>query len=1041
MKRVHMLKRLRWALAIAVVLVAASATAAAAAPAPVLQVAMSSPDYVTAGRGMIVTVSVLNTGDAAFSGNLAVRYTLPVGVSIASTSEFRGGVADPTCQQTGQVEECDSDVTGVPAGGQIRILGFATVAPSATGTLVGQVEVSGGGALNDVVVPWAMVVGPLNAFAIKAFDIGMTAGTRTASVQAGAAPGELATHLSFLSEAADNLDFPIPTFFVTASPESFRDVVVHVPPGFVGNPLATPVRCQASQLTNPIPSSPEIPQCPLESQVGWVQLLGGDMVPLFNMQPPTGSPAQFGFFYQSIVITLTAKLRPSDNGIDIITHQAPSSIPIPQFLVTMWGVPGDPSHNPLRGGACLFGGLGRQDGTDCSLTTDRIPFLRTPTSCTGNPLMWNVDVDTYQHPEVNVPGSTSTPRVEGCQFVPFDPSFSITPTVTTAHAPTGLDTTLTNPQNNSPDGLSEADLRTADVQLPDGMTINPSAADGLQACTDDQLNLARDGVASCPDASKIGTVTLNTPLLDHPLDGSVFVRTQASDDPASGQMFRIAIEIRSDNDGIDIKLPGSIVVDPLNGGRMTAVFDDLPQLPFSSMLLHFKEGPRAPLVTPSTCGDNTATVALTPWSVDNAVNPPASFATTGCTAPAFAPSFRAGTENPVAGASTPFHVSLDRSDNDEQFQSLTVNTPNGLLGRIRSVVQCAEGDANAGTCPSGTLIGSAAVGAGVGSDPFFITNGQVFLTGPYKGAPFGLSVVVHALAGPFDLGTVVVRAAIHVDPRTAALSVTSDPFPTMLKGVPINLRTVRISIDRPGFMVNPTSCSAMQVGGTVTSTQGASSSVASRFQVGNCGSLKFTPKLSLSVGTPGRTSSGQSTPLSTTLTQPAGQSNLREVKVTLPTTLDALLPVVSRACTQAQFQAGSCKRAEVGSASAVTPLLRDPLRGGVFFVKHPGQALPDLIVALRGAVSLDLVGKITIVQSKYLTTDFSPPDAPVTRFTLRLTAGQNGPIGIVTNLCTKKARASTVGILMRGQNGASISVKQRMHIGGCGRTARASKRR
>lgn len=1028
------------AFAIAALLLAVAAGAAAAAPG--LDVTMLTPDYVTPGNGMVMFVSVLNTSNAPLSGDMTIRYTFPAGVGVADPDGgIRPGFPDATCTQSGQVDECVVDATGLPPGGQLRFKTATTVDPSATGSLAGSVEVSGGGVPDDVTTPWTAIAGPIGPFAIKAFGLGMTDGAGPPATQAGADPGELSTDIEFLTQAAENFNFvPGEGFLVTAPPESIKDVTVHVPPGFVGNPTSTPVRCTPAQLTTPVPNT-VIPQCPPESQIGVVQLNSQDIVPLYNVQPPRGSPAEFGFFYQSIVVTLLAKLRPLDNGIDIVTHQTPNSIPIDKIKVTMWGVPGDSSHDRFRG-VCLQNGQGN-NGNNCPLADPtREAFLREPTSCTGDPLGWGLDITTYQHPDADTPfsASTSTPGVNNCSLVPFGPSFSLTPSVSTPNAPTGLSTTLTIPQDNGPDGVAQADLRTAMVTLPAGLTINPSSADGLKACTDGELKLRQDGTATCPLESKIGTVTINTPLLDHPLGGSVWLRTQNSDDPLSGEMFRIAIEIRSDNDGIDIKLPGAVRPDPNNGGQLTATFDALPQLPFSDMTLTFKDGPRAPLVSPSTCGDNLATVSLTPWSVPSAVISQPGFATNGCGAPAFSPGFEAGVVNPVAGKSSPFNVKLTRGDGDQQFKGLTVYTPAGLLGRIASVIPCSNADANAGTCPGGSLIGTATVGAGAGSDPFYVTNGQVFLTKSYNHAPYGLSIVVHAVAGPFDLGTVVVRAAINVDSRTSALTVVSDPFPTILKGVPLNIRDVRISINKPNFMVNPTSCTTKSVAATATSVNGWNRGLSSRFQVGECASLKFAPTMSMTVGSRGHTHPSNSTPLTTVLTQTAGQSNLREVKVSLPTTLDALLPVVNRACTLAQYNANNCKRAEVGSAVAVTPLLRDPLRGGAFFVRHPGRPLPDLMVALRGAVSLDLVGKVTIPHGTHLATDFAVPDAPVSRFTLKINSGANGPIGVVTNLCTKKARNATVAILMKGQNGASITRNQRLHINGCGASA-ARKRR
>ena len=325
------------------------------------------------------------------------------------------------------------------------------------------------------------------------------------------------------------------------------------------------------------------------------------------------------------------------------------------------------------------------------------------------------------------------------------------------------------------------------------------------------------------------------------------------------------------------------------------------------------------------------------------------------------------------------------------------------------------------------------MGAGVGSNPFFVTGGRVYLTAPYKGAPYGLAVAVDAVAGPFNLGTVVVRQAIHVDPRTAQLSVVSDPFPTIVKGVVLHIRSVRVAIDKPHFMVAPTNCSKLQVGGTATSVAGATAALASRFQVGGCKSLKFAPKLSLSVGGTGHTRRGNSTPLKAVLTQVPGGSNLKSVSVSLPQTLAALLPVVNRACTLAEYQSGRCRKAQAGTAVARTPLLKDPLRGGVFFVRHPGRPLPDLMVALRGDIDIDLVGRVTIPGGTRLATNFDTiPDAPVSKFTLSLVAGSHGPLGVSTNLCSTRGKRSTADVRMVGQNGATITQSPRLHISGCG---------
>jgi hypothetical protein len=1032
MQCTEMMKKLRWGLAIVAAFLTVGAGSAVAAPS--LQVRTLIPDYVTPGANMLMLVSVLNTGTDPLSGNLEFRYTFPSGVPPVDPANDSGSNgANLQCQTAGQVVDCTLDVTGVPSGAQVRFRTMAVVDPGASGVLAGgEVEVSGGGTSDVVVEPFTLTAGPIGAFQVRSFDVGMSDAPAAPPMQAGTDPMELRTTASLLSSAQVNFDNA--TWSVTSPTESFRDVVVHVPPGFVGNPTATPLRCTAAQLATFFTQT-TTPTCPLESQIGLVQLNGSDIVPLFNVVPPVGSPAEFGFSYQTIGITLLAKVRPSDNGIDIITRKSPSSVPIPKFDVTLWGVPGDPSHNPLRGGVCLNSGLGN-DGRDCSIDTPRVPFLRTPTSCPGTPLLWSIDMTTYQHPDTLFHNATQTPAIEGCQYNPFDPSLSLVPSTLAPHAASGVDATVSLRQDYGPDGIAPADLRRISVTLPQGLTINPSSADGLQACTDAELNLRQDGVATCPDASKLGTVTLHTPLLDHPVTGNVFLRTQASDDPLTGNMFRMAIEIRSDDDGIDIKLPGSIIPNPnrgtLDSGQVTTVFDDLPQLPFDSMTLHFKTGPRAPLATPSTCGVKTTNVELTSWG-DKVVDTSSSFVTSGCNAPRFAPTFRAGVENPVAGGSSPMHVSFGRTDDDEEFSTVTINTPKGLLARVKDAQQCSNDAANAGTCPDGSLIGHATVAAGVGSNPFYVTNGRVYLTTPYRRAPYGLAVVVDAIAGPFDLGKVVVRQAIHVDPRTAALSVVSDPFPTNVKGVVLHVRQVRVAIDKPHFMVSPTNCSKQEIGGTATSVDGATAALASRFQVGSCKSLRFTPKLSLSVGGTGHTRRGNSTPFRAVLTQKPGQSNLKSVKVSLPQTLAALLPVVNRACTLAQYQSGRCRQAEAGSAVAKTPLLKDPLKGGAFFVRHPGRPLPDLMVALRGDIDIDLVGRVTIPGGTRLATNFDTiPDAPVSKFTLNIVAGSHGPLGVSANLCSRRGKRSTADVTMRGQNGDVLTSHPRLHISGCG---------
>ena len=622
----------------------------------------------------------------------------------------------------------------------------------------------------------------------------------------------------------------------------------------------------------------------------------------------------------------------------------------------------------------------------------------------------------------------------GCELVPFDPALLTAPGTSRASSPSGWSFDVTLPQNENPDGLAEADLRKATATLPEGVRVSPASADGLGACSPAQIHLHSTADAACPDSSKIGTLRVDTPLLDTPLTGAVYLATP-HDNPFGSLL---ALYLVANGPGVVIKLPGKITADAVTG-QLSTTFDDNPQLPFSDLHLEFKNGPRSPLVNPATCGTYTTHAQMTSWS-GMTVNVSSSFTVDrsssgkACKPLGFTPDFVAGTENPVAGTSSPLVVLLSRDDEDQEIKSLSVRTPRGLIGKIASVKLCRRTDAKAGTCGAASRIGSVTVGAGAGPNPFYIDTGRVYLTGPYKGAPFGLSIVVPAKAGPFDLGNVVVRSAIFVDRHTATLKVVSDPLPTILQGIRLDVRDVRVKIDRRNFVRNPTSCANKHVGGTITSTQGSTAQVSTHFQVANCSDLELRPKLSLRVGGKGHTAHGASTPLETTLTQTPGQSNLKTVSVTLPLSLNARLDVVNNACTQAQFDAGHCEQARAGSAVAVTPLLEHALRGGAYFVKDPAKpagSLPNLVVALRGQVDFDLVGHIKIPGGTLLSTRFSAPDVPIKKFTLSLVSGSHGPLGVATNLCSAKARRATASVAIRGQNGDLIRRQQRLQIAGC----------
>lgn len=1010
---------------LAVLLAAAAASVAAAAP--VIRVSMLKPDYVTPGNSMAMWVNILNVGDEPLAGNLTIKYTFPAGVTPVEPEA--DGAPGPTCTTpSAQVEECTIETTVVPLGHTLVYKTLTSIDPSATGTLSGQVDVSGGGASNTVSVPLEFNTSPIGPFAIDSFDVGLLDNPAVQPAQAGSVPTEADTGAELRSQAVS--DFGLLT--LVSPTESMRDVIVHVPAGFVGYPPSTPARCTAAQLKEQLQSSvsryAQVPSCPRDSQIGLALVNGKDTVPVYNLVAPLGTPAEFGFAYQGVVIKLRAKLRPSDNGIDIVTSEAPSATPVSKFEVQLWGVPSDSKYDPVRA-ECSDLLFGAEGGVLCPSSAVRSGFLRTPTSC-GGPLHWGIDINSYQHPETFQHSETTTPAVTGCEHNPFDPSLSLVPSTLAPHAASGVETTLTMPQAPV-NGVLPADIRRVTVALPAGIAINPSSAGGLQACSDSDLKLRQEGPATCPDASKLGSVSLHTPLLDHPIGGSVFLRTQSSADPQSGEMFRLAIEIRSDDDGIAMRLPGSLNVDP-STGQLTATFDDLPQLPIDSMEVRFKTGDRAPLATPSVCGRYLTDVSFLGWNKATAHNF-SPFVVSGCTAPQFTPGFRAGVENPVAGASSPFDTKLTRGDSDEQFASIaSVVLPPGLTGDIASVpARCSDAQATAAACPAGSRIGNVTVGAGVGSDPFYITDGNAYLTGPYKGAPFGLAFIVHAKAGPFDLGNVVVRGTIRVDPHTGQAIVQTDQLPTILKGVPLQLRDIRASIDRPGFMLNPTNCGQMQVGATITSTQGASAAVSSRFQVGECRKLAFKPRFTAS--TSSETSRQNGASLHVVVKSGAGQANVKSVHVVVPKTLPARLATLNHACPEAVFAAnpaGCPSESVVGTATAHTPILPAAMVGPAIFVSHGGAKFPDLDLVLQGeGVTVILTGKTFISKSGFTSSTFaSVPDLPISRFDLVLPQGPHSALAANRDLCASGLAMPTT---IDGQNGAQIVQRTKIAVTGC----------
>jgi hypothetical protein len=905
-------------------------------------------------------------------------------------------------------------------------------------------------------------------FGISAFDQQFTSdAAERPFTQAAGHPFAIQTEIDLNS----HLD---PGFFNQPRPDAdAKDILVDLPPGELGNPAGV-AQCTMGQL------SQSVPTCPTASQVGTVSLrtdVSGLGVPsnfaLYNIVPPTTEPALFGFSVLGVPITLTGNVRNGgDFGVTVASTDIPIAIPLDGLTLTFWGVPADPRHDRQRCPYLSVNPEAPSEPPSCTQTEgvfaphpdpeQPTAFLTLPGSCTppGVGAQTKLRADSWADPGVFVerelvshlpPGYPLSPGewgaqqgMSGCDLIPFKPSISVTPTNTQADTPTGLNIEISLPQEglSNPEGIATADVKKAVVTLPAGESVSPSAADGLGGCTPAEIGLKTANPATCPDSSKLGTVEIDTPVLDTPLTGSIFLGAPecgpcSTVDDLAGRLVKLYLVV--EGHGVVLKLAGRVELDPVTG-RIVTTFDDNPQLPFDHLKLNFKAGPRSPLVNPHTCGSFETTAEFTPWSGNPPMLVSSAFEITsgpeGKPCPSspevFAPSFAAGTTNNQAGAFSPFSVTFGRADGEQQLGGVTMKLPPGLLGRLSAVSLCPEPQASVGACPVSSEIGVLTVSTGAGANPFYVHGGKVFLTVGYKGMPFGLSIAVPADAGPFDLGTVVVRASIALDPVTTAITVTTDPLPTILDGIPLDLRTVNVNVANPGFIFNPTNCNPLSLTATLTGGDGGSDAATNGFQVTNCGRLGFAPKFT--VTTPGKTSRKQGAGLTAKIVYPKGaQANIAKVKVSLPKQLPSRLTTLQKACADSTFQQnpGNCPAASrIGFAKAITPVLPEPLTGPAYFVSHGGAAFPDLVVALKGyGVTFNLVGTTFISKAGITSTSFKQvPDVPIDSFELTLPQGPGSALAANGNLCTSRLVMPTAFI---AQDGAEIHQSTPIAATGC----------
>jgi hypothetical protein len=680
-----------------------------------------------------------------------------------------------------------------------------------------------------------------------------------------------------------------------------------------------------------------------------------------------------------------------------------------------------------------------------SLNEEGLPNLADPRWSTAE----SVSTDAGGDPE----------GLTGCERLPFAPSIHIAADTQRSDTAAGLTAELSIPQAGllNPEGTATADLKNTKVTLPPGFAINPGQANGLVACQESQTGIGTQGPPSCPAASKVGTTEAESPLITHKLAGNVYV---LGSNPPN---IKLLVDLEDKEDGVFVKLIGTVHLDEQTG-QITTTFNETPQLPIFSFKLAFSGGAQAALVTPPTCGSYQTDTDFTPWStpaspdvlqssVFNITTGPGG-AVSECTGPLpFSPTLTAGATTDQAGGFTNFSMLLQRADGQQRISTLQFKTPQGLLGLLSKVPLCPEPQAAQGTCSAASAIGHTVVEAGPGANPLIVPApgnppAPIYLTGGYKGAPYGLSIAVPVIAGPFNLGVVVVRAKIDVDPHTAQLTITTDPLPSILDGVPTDLRAINAVIDRPGFLFNPTNCKEQAFSGTAFSTEGATAPISSRFQVLSCRTLEFKPNFKVS--TSGKTSKAKGASLDAKIvypTTPPGtgqavtEANIASVKVDLPKQLPSRLTTLQKACLAKVFETdpANCPAASVvGHATAVTPVLPVPLSGPAYFVSHGGEAFPSLIVVLQGyGTTVDLVGTTFISKAGITSSTFKQvPDVPITSFDLTLPEGKYSALAANGNLCKSKLAMPTI---FTAQNGAVIKQSTKIAVTGCPTAKKATK--
>jgi len=1042
---------------------------AAGAPAPTWTLNTTAlPSNYTPGEEPELLVAATNIGGAPTSGTSVLRATFPAPLT-PTKIQLQHSSVDPDavdCTIAGQEVSCETSEP-IASSKIFSALIVVAVASDGEGSPPIPTSISGGGAGEAALTVSPPIQSEFVPFAISEPGLRspLTEADGSAATLAGSHPFQQSLSFGFPSLSAEGGEL--------TNDGHPHEIKLDLPPGLIGNPAVSPVLCTEAQLTaGACPPASQIGIFNLTTAGAGKGFAAPGVAPLYNMVPPPGTPAELGFNVEGIGIFVhifTAVRTDGDYGIEVRSPDvlALGTEPIFNVLTQIWGDASDPSH-PVK--------CNEVTPALCPQPPRSDAFWTLPTHCSETPERTSVRADSWEQRGTFVESSYdsadlagSPVSLGGCGGLAFEPTIEARPTTDLADSPSGLQVHLHLPTDTALGHRSTAQLRDATVTLPPGMAVNPSQADGLAACDTQQIGMLTAIGASpphfsrlpadCPQASRLGKVEVKTPLLaeydaEHkivndpetglpvprPLHGSVFL-AKPFENPFHS-LLALYLTVEDPRTGTFAKLAGRVEPDPASG-QLTTVFEENPQLPLEDIDLELFGGARGSLITPPTCGTHPTTTTFVPWSAPEGVpvHPGDSFQITkapgGGNCPSSesglsaAPGFLAGTLTRQAGSYSPFVLKVSREDGTQRLGRIDTTLPPGLTGKLAGIPACPEAqiahaqarsnpeegrlERESPSCPLASELGTLTVGAGAGPTPFH-TQGHAYLAGPYKGAPVSLVAIVPAIAGPFDLGTVVSRVALQVDPDTAQIHAVSDPLPTILEGIPLDVRSVALKMDRPQFVLNPTSCDPMTISGAISSPLGQAIAVSTPFQVGGCQALPFKPRLALRLkGSVKRSSHPR---LIANVKAKPGEANVAAAQVKLPGAVFLDQAHIGTVCTRVQFAADSCPPGSIyGKAKATTPLLDQPLSGSVYLRSNPSHELPDLVAKLRGPdsqpIEIDLAGKTDAVKAALRNTFEAVPDAPVSRFRLELFGGKRGLVEMSDGFCSDRK----ANVKLTGQNG------------------------